>query len=204
MVLRDSFIGNSQTVMIANVSPNDRSSDDTLGTLRYANRVKELTAGKNGLTKFPVLKLGVNVVDHILGKAQDDVESKTPSRPSSQGSRGGARERSNSCTPGPAGEDNPMLSSHREMVQSIYDLEDQVVKAHRKHVDSMMQLIREEVQLLNEVEGDSIRIDQWVSRLESILSRKEQSIARLRREVAEFKGSLEMEAELAGSIGEKK
>ena len=41
-VLRDSFMGNSRTVMIANVSPASGSCEHTLNTLRYAYRVKEL------------------------------------------------------------------------------------------------------------------------------------------------------------------
>jgi kinesin family protein 2/24 len=42
MVLKDSLIGNSKTVMIANISPTNKSSEHTLNTLRYADRVKEL------------------------------------------------------------------------------------------------------------------------------------------------------------------
>lgn len=38
MVLRDSFVGNSKTCMIATISPNHSNSDHTLNTLRYANR----------------------------------------------------------------------------------------------------------------------------------------------------------------------
>ncbi|CEG81799.1 Putative Kinesin family member 2/24 [Rhizopus microsporus] len=41
MVLRDSFIGNSKTCMIATISPNSANSDHTLNTLRYADRIKE-------------------------------------------------------------------------------------------------------------------------------------------------------------------
>lgn len=44
-VLKDSFVGNSRTCMIATVSPNQSNSEHTLNTLRYADRVKEL---KNG------------------------------------------------------------------------------------------------------------------------------------------------------------
>ena len=48
MVLRDSFIGNCKTLMIANISPCLSSTEHTLNTLRYADRVKELRKENNG------------------------------------------------------------------------------------------------------------------------------------------------------------
>lgn len=42
-VLRDSFVGNSKTCMIATISPNPLNAEHTLNTLRYAFRVKGLT-----------------------------------------------------------------------------------------------------------------------------------------------------------------
>ncbi|NXR60557.1 KIF24 protein, partial [Rhadina sibilatrix] len=44
-VLKDSFIGNSKTCMIANISPSHLATEHTLNTLRYADRVKELKKG---------------------------------------------------------------------------------------------------------------------------------------------------------------
>ncbi|KAJ8262937.1 hypothetical protein COCON_G00153940 [Conger conger] len=44
-VLKDSFIGNSKTCMIANISPSHLATEHTLNTLRYADRVKELRKG---------------------------------------------------------------------------------------------------------------------------------------------------------------
>ncbi|KAI7863669.1 P-loop containing nucleoside triphosphate hydrolase protein [Spinellus fusiger] len=41
-VLKDSFVGNSRTCMIATISPGGSNSEHTLNTLRYADRVKEL------------------------------------------------------------------------------------------------------------------------------------------------------------------
>ncbi|KAH9300441.1 hypothetical protein KI387_012024, partial [Taxus chinensis] len=46
-VLRDSFVGNSRTVMISCISPNSGSCEHTLNTLRYADRVKSLSKTSN-------------------------------------------------------------------------------------------------------------------------------------------------------------
>lgn len=47
-VLKDSFVGNSRTTMIANISPASTSCEHTLNTLRYADRVKELKKDVGG------------------------------------------------------------------------------------------------------------------------------------------------------------
>jgi kinesin family protein 2/24 len=45
-VLKDSFTGKSRTLMIANISPTLSNCENTLNTLRYADRVKELKKEK--------------------------------------------------------------------------------------------------------------------------------------------------------------
>ncbi|KAJ8285511.1 hypothetical protein GJAV_G00027650 [Gymnothorax javanicus] len=52
-VLKDSFIGNSKTCMIANISPSHLATEHTLNTLRYADRVKELKKGGKSLQSTP-------------------------------------------------------------------------------------------------------------------------------------------------------
>jgi len=47
LVLRDSFMGNCLTLMIANISPCLSCSEHTLNTLRYADRVKELRKSRH-------------------------------------------------------------------------------------------------------------------------------------------------------------
>jgi hypothetical protein len=51
MVLKDSFTGYCRTLMIGNISPNSASCENTLNTLKYADRVKELKKpGKDQFT----------------------------------------------------------------------------------------------------------------------------------------------------------
>jgi kinesin family member 2/24 len=52
MVLKDSFIGNCKTLMIANISSTLTCCEHTLNTLRYADRVKELKKGGNTHTNY--------------------------------------------------------------------------------------------------------------------------------------------------------
>ena len=40
--MQDSLGGNTKTVMIANMGPADYNYDETLSTLRYANRAKNI------------------------------------------------------------------------------------------------------------------------------------------------------------------
>jgi kinesin family protein 2/24 len=52
MVLKDSFTGYCRTLMIGNISPNSQSCENTLNTLKYADRVKELKKpSKDQITK---------------------------------------------------------------------------------------------------------------------------------------------------------
>lgn len=54
LVLRDSFMGNCKTLMIANVSPTQSCCEHTLNTLRYADRVKELKKGGGSSESHPL------------------------------------------------------------------------------------------------------------------------------------------------------
>ena len=52
LVLRDSFIGNCKTLMISTISPGYKTTEQTLNTLRYSYRLKELKKGGNNSKCF--------------------------------------------------------------------------------------------------------------------------------------------------------
>ncbi|KAF9129596.1 Kinesin-like protein kif24 [Mortierella sp. 14UC] len=75
-VLKDSFVGNSRTCMVATISPNNSNSEHTLNTLRYADRVKELKAdGKGAAQGQDVGSAQEEYMDDVVGYEEDELEA---------------------------------------------------------------------------------------------------------------------------------
>ncbi|KAK3164346.1 hypothetical protein QOZ80_1AG0016390 [Eleusine coracana subsp. coracana] len=84
-VLRDSFVGNSRTVMISCISPSSGSCEHTLNTLRYADRVKSLSKGGNTKKEqFPVQSTSSKestYPSYSLSEAEETTERTQETRP---------------------------------------------------------------------------------------------------------------------------
>lgn len=65
-LLQDSLGGNSKTVMIANIGPADYNYDESLSTLRYANRAKNI---KNKA------RINEDPKDALLRQFQQEIET---------------------------------------------------------------------------------------------------------------------------------
>ena len=63
-LLQDSLGGNTKTVMIANIGPADYNFDETINTLRYANRAKNIQNKP---------KINEDPKDALLREYQDEV-----------------------------------------------------------------------------------------------------------------------------------
>ncbi|KAK8745807.1 hypothetical protein OTU49_000022, partial [Cherax quadricarinatus] len=64
-LLKDSLGGNSKTIMIATISPADVNYGETLSTLRYANRAKNII-NKPTINEDPNVKLIRELREEIL------------------------------------------------------------------------------------------------------------------------------------------
>jgi kinesin family protein 3/17 len=64
-LLQDSLGGNVKTVMIANISPSELQAEETLSTLRYADRAKRI---KNNP------KINEDPKDTLLRKYQEEIK----------------------------------------------------------------------------------------------------------------------------------
>ncbi|OMJ75545.1 hypothetical protein SteCoe_25279 [Stentor coeruleus] len=92
-VLKDSFLGNCRTVMIANVSPGLLSCEHTLNTLRYADRVKELKKGEKGIKVDKLVnalmlpRQNANVVRYNVEEPEEVVPPPKPMKSEEDSSR---------------------------------------------------------------------------------------------------------------------
>ncbi|RHZ67230.1 hypothetical protein Glove_302g30 [Diversispora epigaea] len=80
-VLKDSFVGNSRTCMIATVSPNISNSEHTLNTLRYADRVKELKSERDRADRVAAgLELAANELHGLTDEQRQQYYSDAQSK----------------------------------------------------------------------------------------------------------------------------
>ncbi|KAL6974395.1 Kinesin-like protein KIN-13B [Sarracenia purpurea var. burkii] len=249
-VLRDSFVGDSRTVMISCISPNSGSCEHTLNTLRYADRVKSLSKGNN--SKWDPLPLSSNLRSSIAFPLSSVPQTLTASHgnilepvPSGRalgnlaasvnvdtygGQRGGGDitkddfdyseptyeqekpslmmdrkvENYQAFTLDDRLKKNGMLTKQRDLAAAMKtdnscaddDLnillkeEEDLVIAHRREVEETMDIVKEEMNLLVEVDQPGNQLDDYISRLNTVLSQKAASIVQLQTRLAHFESHL--------------
>lgn len=283
-VLRDSFIGNSRTVMISCISPNYGSCEHTLNTLRYADRVKSLSKGNNpkkdlsasastlnmressaislssglptastlessnidianGTSRFgwsKQIEKGISSpfnIDRVpSGREEVHVASSYTNyyREQRKGSATAEEDdfsdedyeqekrswrKGKTHTYSASGfEDNAQrIDAHAEWndvpdtdarsLRSDDDLnallkeEEDLVIAHRRQVEDTISIVREEMKLLDEADQPGNQLDDYVSRLNTILSQKAAGIVNLQARLAHFQRRLAEHNVLVTSMG---
>mmetsp|Transcript_4239 Transcript_4239/g.13499 ORF Transcript_4239/g.13499 Transcript_4239/m.13499 type:complete len:589 (-) Transcript_4239:126-1892(-) len=225
-VLRDSFVGNSYTIMIANISPSSGSCEHTLNTLRYAYRVKELGGSGDDDSGEPApARAMARQVSMPTGPSGPDPRSQPfqPSAAKKNQDRGdisapsvkvqrSASERGTSAglrrpppEPEPEVDEMNLLTTQRdELMNTILEEEEEVIAAHRKQIEETMEIVRKEMTLLAEVDQPGSAIDTYVAQLADILQRKAASIRELQDRLASFQGHLREEEILSQSMGARR
>ena len=136
-VLRDSFIGDkARTCMIAMISPSMSSCEDTLNTLRYADRVKELGATNQKNKPNGGRKEFMDFGEELL---EDEDSSLAQLRSLNDG------------------ECSADWFQFQESVAHLQELEEEVVESHKTILDSMGHWLQQDASLLavtNEVDYD--------------------------------------------------
>ncbi|XP_029534176.2 kinesin-like protein KIF2A isoform X6 [Oncorhynchus nerka] len=189
-VLRDSFIGeNSRTCMIATISPGMTSCENTLNTLRYANRVKELTVDANQVTEG--VRPNIHVVDLLdydwdhLGSSPQRDDLKLLCEQNEE-------------------EVSPQLFNFHEAVSQMVEMEEQVLEDHRAVFQESIRWLEDEKVLLEMTEEVDYDVDSYATQLEQILDQKIDILTELRDKVKSFRSSLHEEEQASKQINPKR
>ncbi|CAA6672895.1 unnamed protein product [Spirodela intermedia] len=236
-VLRDSFIGDSRTVMISCVSPNAGSCEHTLNTLRYADRCHDPIYGNNpkketasSLRESTVVPLSSVVSSISAAEGGVDFGNGTPSvikdppqertlprmgTPEkmmtmsilSYTTEGGQHTEGGSQT---TVTQFPIQRTERRGTRSGRDRktwrrrwiveEEDLVTAHRRQVEETIDMVREEMKLLVEADQPGNQLDDYISRLSTILSQKAAGILNLQTRLANFQRRLTEHNVLVSSL----
>ncbi|XVE98181.1 hypothetical protein REPUB_Repub03eG0083700 [Reevesia pubescens] len=271
-VLRDSFVGDSRTVMISCISPSSGSCEHTLNTLRYADRVKSLSKGNNSkkdmlssssnlrestalplASSLPTDTFEDNITDVTFEKnkfgwsKQIERDTSPPfkvDRVPSGRAEGNLAATYSDYFKGQRGAPNGMAEDEfdysketyeqQKMLQKInskaqnYQMpsleekwttngltkrvdpsafddnnshsdddlsallkeEEDLVSAHRRQVEDTIEIVREEMNLLVEADQPGNQLDNYISKLNTILSQKAAGILQLQSRLAQFQKRL--------------
>lgn len=86
---------------------------------------------------------------------------------------------------------------HDRLIGTILTEEEELISEHRQHIDSMIELLKEEMVHLNKVDRPGSDVDAYVASLDHILRLKAQYIAKVQKRVNSFKKHLLEEGALS-------
>lgn len=78
----------------------------------------------------------------------------------------------------------------------ILEEEEELINGHRHHIDDVVDLVKQEMMLLHEVDKPGSDIEEYVSSLDAILFHKMELISVIRQRLLDFYTHLKMEENL--------
>jgi kinesin family protein 2/24 len=190
LILKDSFTSKlARTAMIATLAPGSSSTDHTLNTLRYADRIKEKKIDDSFVpsqrSPVPPKKPMVRneVVEEVdMNDHRDEIDNDNDDN---------------------GKEETQEIIKFDEqdaidkVVQELFVEEDQLLSLHMQVIQQNAEYITEENKLLESVQGEIYDIDAYALRLTEILQHKTEMIQSLRSRLEPFRELLRREEELS-------
>ncbi|KAL0233542.1 hypothetical protein PCE1_002057 [Barthelona sp. PCE] len=194
LILRKSFMKNSKTLMICCISPCDSQVENSMNTLRYASRVKSIDGDKRE-KKAARRRIAQGKADNRRARDIKDID-RDREREREQNHLEREREMNRDHR-----EKEPVRRERRENLPKLPDYErvanDDLSPAgllqyHRQSVDLTMELLKMEMKLLHEMDGDG-NVRDYVQKLKEILSQKNNLVSSLQRNLNEYTQKLRNE-----------
>lgn len=216
-VLRDSFIGTkARTAMIAMVSPGLASCENTLNTLRYADRVKELKKDKSVLrdgaaatataaepAATPAEPDPTDLELDLDDEDDDDddgnwLEEESPLENSL--ARQDLKELHKSLKIKDRNQNQSLYNFHTAMAE-VVEAEERVEEEHRSVMQFSRDMMAEEEKLLDAINTPDYDVEDYARRLDEILGAKLAKLTALRENVAAFRKQLKQEEQASKQVG---
>lgn len=212
-VLRDSFIGNkARTAMIAMVSPGLASCENTLNTLRYADRVKELKKDKKvgkavgmPLASKPASGDPEPEVEPELDVEEEDEDDDDgdwlaePSPLENSLARQDLKALHKSLKIKDRDHNQSLFNFHTAVAE-VVEAEERVEEEHRAVLEFTQTMIKEEEKLLATINSPDYDVEEYARRLDEILEAKVERLSALRTNVSAFRKQLKQEEQASKGL----
>ena len=208
LVLRDSFEGGSEdkkVVMITCISPGHSSSDHSLNSLRYADRLKEQSSG-NMIQQYipkpePAKKPnqpGKKIITPPIKK--ENKWQKAPEMQEKLGKSFKDMEYIHSKNSEEEKIDKEMLNLH-EKVETIIEEEEELLELHVAAIKEDAQILTKEGELMSLAQSDGdYEIDSYVDQMEGLIQLKLKLYQNLYNKLLTFKAHLNEEEDISNHI----
>ena len=92
-----------------------------------------------------------------------------------------------------AGDTDKLCSEHEKLIEQILEEEEELITGHRRHIDDVVDLVKQEMSLLNEVDKPGSDVESYVSHLDKLLTQKIAMITEMRKQLIMFHTHLKTE-----------
>ena len=89
-----------------------------------------------------------------------------------------------------------ICGDHENLIKVILEEEETLISKHRKHIDDVVDIVKQDMGILQNVEEPQSDIEEYVDKLDGILMRKMEHILGLRSKLANFYKHLKKEENL--------
>jgi kinesin family protein 2/24 len=199
-VLKESFVGeNCRSVMIACISPNIGNCEQTLNTLRYADRVKE----RNSETGEPstnaqesAMRRSSNRKSAPIMSSFTDLSSAGVSVSSNRRSSDNSFASDNSSllddllSPTPMKE--PMEEHEERPTDSRSDarnMAEALIAEHKSTMSTMLNMVKDEMVLVNQADADRESLDDYINNLNKIHDEQISLFVNLREAILRYRNA---------------
>jgi kinesin family protein 2/24 len=97
-----------------------------------------------------------------------------------------------------------LAKAHDRLIGTILAEEEELIGTHRKHIDAMVMSVKEEMELLHDVDRPGSDVDAYVKALDKLLAAKVESICDIRHKLSVFTNHLLEEERLSRQFQARK